>query len=85
MSAPRSEPEQLYLYPHPLTLARGRAEAERIRLDDTEAYSAMCAAWGQLGGLSTYYRYGPSWFSLLAKRRWGKISAADLDAARASR
>jgi hypothetical protein len=43
---------QVYLYPHPLTLARDHAEAERIRLADTTAYSSMCSAWGRLGGLS---------------------------------
>ena len=64
---------QLYLYPHPLTLARNRAEAERVRLADAAAYSSMCATWGRLGGLSTYYRYGPSYFRLLALRRWRKI------------
>lgn len=77
--------EKVYLYPHPLTLARNRAEAERIRLADTEAYSAMCATWGQLGGLSTYYRYGPGYFRLLALRRWGRISAGELRALRGGR
>jgi hypothetical protein len=79
----RDEPGgQLYLYPHPLTLARDHAEAERIRLADTAAYSSMCATWGRLGGLTTYYRFGPSWFRLLALRRLGKIDEADLEAAR---
>jgi hypothetical protein len=35
--------DQLYLYPHPISLARDRAEAERIRLADSTAYSPMCA------------------------------------------
>lgn len=73
-----------YLYPHPLTLARDHAEAERVRLADSAAYSSMCATWGRLGGLSTYYRYGPSYFRLLAMRRWEKITAEDLAAARPS-
>jgi hypothetical protein len=76
---------QLYLYPHPLTLARNHAEAERIRLADSEAYSSMCATWGRLGGLTTYYRHGPSWFRVLALRRWERISPADLEAARERR
>ena len=65
----------LYLYPHPLSLARSRAEAERVRLADRAAYSEMCRTWGRLGGLTTSYRYGAAWFSALAARRWGKISA----------
>ncbi len=38
--------------------------------------------WGRRGGLSTLRRYGSDWFALLALRRWGRITAADLDAAR---
>jgi hypothetical protein len=76
---------QVYLYPHPLTLARDHAEAERVRLRDSAAYSSMCATWGRLGGLTTYYRYGPSWFRLLALRRWARISPEDLEAARERR
>ena len=70
-----SKTEQLYLYPHPLTLARSHAEAERMRLADSAAYSAMCATWGSLGGLTTFYRYGADYYRLLARRRWKKISA----------
>ena len=38
--------------------------------------------WGRRGGLQTLRRYGSDWFALLALRRWGRITAADLDAAR---
>jgi hypothetical protein len=38
--------------------------------------------WGRRGGLATLRRYGSDWFALLALRRWGRISAADLEAAR---
>ena len=38
--------------------------------------------WGRRGGLATLRRYGSDWFALLALRRWGRISPADLDAAR---
>ena len=78
-------PEQPYLYPHPLTLARDHAEAERIRLADSAAYSSICATWGRLGVLTTYYRSGPLWYRLLALRRWERISPADLEAARVRR
>ena len=38
--------------------------------------------WGRRGGLTVLGRYGTEWFALLALRRWGRITAADLDAAR---
>lgn len=37
---------------------------------------------GSRGGRETARRYGPRWFSLLALKRWGKIDAEALDAAR---
>jgi hypothetical protein len=38
--------------------------------------------WGSRGGRETLRRYGPGWFSLLARRRWDRISPEELDAAR---
>ena len=38
--------------------------------------------WGRRGGMATPGRYGSDWFSLLALKRWGRITAADLEAAR---
>ena len=38
--------------------------------------------WGRRGDLATLGRYGSDWFSLLALKRWGRITAADLEAAR---
>ncbi len=38
--------------------------------------------WGRRGGLTVLGRYGTEWFALLALRRWGRITAADLEAAR---
>lgn len=38
--------------------------------------------WGRRGGLAVLGRYGTEWFALLALRRWGRITAADLEAAR---
>jgi hypothetical protein len=70
---------RLYVYPHPLSLARDHAEAERVRLADSAAYSSMCATWGRIGGLSAFYRYGREHFRLLALHRWGNATAlADL-------
>ncbi len=41
--------------------------------------------WGARGGRETLRRYGTEWFALLALRRWGRLSAEDLDAARVLR
>jgi hypothetical protein len=38
--------------------------------------------WGSRGGRETLRRYGPKWFGLLALRRWGRISATELEEAR---
>ena len=39
--------------------------------------------WGRLGGLATLRRYGRPWFSLLGRRRWGRVSAEMLSSYRA--
>ena len=41
--------------------------------------------WGSRGGRETLRRYGTEWFALLALRRWRRITAEDLDAARVLR
>ena len=41
--------------------------------------------WGSRGGRETLRRYGPGWFVLLARRRWGRIGPEELEAARVSR
>ena len=38
--------------------------------------------WGARGGRETLRRYGPGWFALLARRRWGRIGPEELEAAR---
>ncbi len=38
--------------------------------------------WGSRGGRETLRRYGADWFSLLALRRWGRLTPEDLEAAR---
>ncbi len=38
--------------------------------------------WGRRGGRETVRKYGSSWFSLLALKRWNRITAEDLEAAR---
>lgn len=41
--------------------------------------------WGRLGGLETLRRYGRPWFSLLGRRRWGRVSEETLACYRAER
>ena len=53
-------------------------EREKHRL----LHSTDWQRWGRRGGLTTLRRYGSDWFALLALRRWGRISPADLEAAR---
>jgi hypothetical protein len=43
-----------------------------------EEHAEDFARWGRRGGLATLRRYGSAWFSLLAKRRWRKITAKQL-------
>jgi hypothetical protein len=38
--------------------------------------------WGRRGGLATLRRYGTSWYSALALKRWGRLEAEDLARAR---
>ena len=53
-------------------------ERERHRL----IHESDWQRWGRRGGLTVRGRYGTEWFALLALRRWGRITAADLEAAR---
>lgn len=53
--------------------------AEEHRTAHSEA--GDFARWGRLGGLETFALYGPEWFVLLARRRWEKITAAQLEVA----
>ena len=41
--------------------------------------------WGSRRGRETLRRYGADWFALLALRRWGRITATELGAARVIR
>ena len=36
-------------------------------------HAGQWAEWGRLGGAETLRRYGTAWFSLLARRRWGRV------------
>lgn len=37
--------------------------------------------WGRRRGHQTFRRYGRPWFALLARRRWGQLTAPELAAA----
>ena len=52
-------------------------ERERHRLVHGEDWRR----WGARGGRETLRRYGADWFSLLALRRWGRLTPEDLEAA----
>ncbi len=56
----------------------GLLERERHRL----LHESDWQRWGSRGGRETVRRYGNSWMALLALYRWGRITAAQLDAAR---
>lgn len=49
----------------------GREEHREIHAEDY-------VRWGRRGGRTTFRRYGSAWYCLLAKRRWGKITAEAL-------
>jgi hypothetical protein len=63
-------------------------EGSTVEIVDDEHRAVHSAAgdfvrWGRLGGLETLRRYGRPWFSLLGRRRWGRVSAEALDLYRA--
>jgi len=56
-------------------------EQEKHRL----LHEADWRRWGSRGGRETLRRYGTEWFALLALRRWERITASELEAARVLR
>ena len=59
------------------TLVEG-STVELDRDEHSEIHAGDFARWGRRGGLATVRRYGTAWFSLLARRRWQKITAETL-------
>lgn len=56
-------------------------ERSTVKLDRDEhrkGHAGDFVRWGRRGGLATLRRYGTAWFSLLARRRWEKITAEAL-------
>ncbi len=63
-------------------------EASTVVLDREKhrlIHGSDFARWGRRGGRETVRRYGSSWMALIALKRWGKVSADDLDRARVLR
>ncbi len=52
------------------------------REEHRQLHEGCLQRWGRRGGKETFRRYGSAWFSLLALRRWKRISADELAAAR---
>ncbi len=73
----------------PVTVARADLQAlveASTEVLDREAHRLLHASdfarWGARGGRETVRRYGSSWMALIALKRWGCVSSADLEAAR---
>ncbi len=60
----------------------GASEMALEREEHRLLHASDWRRWGSRGGRETLRRYGAGWFSLLALRRWGRITAAELEAAR---
>jgi hypothetical protein len=45
------------------------------REEHRDGHASDFARWGRRGGLATARRYGTAWFTLLARRRWERITA----------
>jgi len=76
----------------PVTVARADLQAlveASTEVLDREAHRLLHASdfarWGARGGRETVRRYGSSWMALIALKRWDRIGAAELDAARVLR
>lgn len=66
-----AEAQQLYLWPK-IGVCETPEEA-------TIHYSAICASWGRMGGLSTLDKMGTGWFRALAQFRHSRISRSKLN------
>ena len=46
---------------------------EMPREEHRAIHAHQWAEWGSIGGTETLRRYGTAWFSLLSRRRWGRV------------
>ncbi len=93
---PRTSEDLWVEYEHELTrygisVTVSREDLQRLvevstvvmsREEHRNGHESDWARWGRRGGCETFRRYGSSWFALLALRRWGRITAEDLQEAR---
>ncbi len=56
----------------------GGSTVEMPREEHREAHAGDFARWGRMGGLATARRYGTAWMTLLARRRWERVTAEAL-------
>jgi len=76
----------------PVTIARSDLQAlveASTEVLDRERHRLLHASdfqrGGARGGRETVRRYGTDWFALIALKRWGRVGADELDAARVLR
>src|SRR5688572_26058799 len=70
-------------YP-PSTLRHHVIDASTVVMERSEHrahHETNFVRWGRIGGLVTLQRYGRTWFTAIARYRWGRISAAELSRA----
>jgi hypothetical protein len=48
---------------------------EILREEHRDGHAGDFVRWGRRGGHATARRYGTAWMALLARRRWGRITA----------
>ncbi len=66
------------LYREELAALIEGSTVEIAREEHRNGHADDFARWGRRGGLATLRRYGTAWFSLLARRRWERITAEAL-------
>ena len=73
----------------PVTISRSElerlVEASTVVLDREKhrlIHQSDWQRWGRRGGRETIRRYGSDWMALIALKRWGRITTAELEAAR---
>lgn len=84
--------DECYRWRVPVMVDRSTLEllvASSVEVLDREKHRLLHQSdfvrWGRRGGRETFRRYGSQWMSLLALKRWGRITSDDLSRARVLR